>query len=134
MAVVERSVMRSVGPLVPRGDAGRRRLPELVVRRRARVVVHRTVEVNPGLHPWETCHPPHARGDGRMRREHTPCGAPREHAAVPTDPAVTATLPPIPADAATSDPYVALLPHRPPFRFVDAVDACSPGVSIAARY
>jgi 3-hydroxyacyl-[acyl-carrier-protein] dehydratase len=29
---------------------------------------------------------------------------------------------------------VALLPHRPPFRFVDAVDALEPGVSVRARY
>lgn len=29
---------------------------------------------------------------------------------------------------------VALLPHRPPFRFVDAVDANEPGVSTRARY
>jgi 3-hydroxyacyl-[acyl-carrier-protein] dehydratase len=27
-----------------------------------------------------------------------------------------------------------LLPHRPPFRFVDAVDACEPGRSVMARY
>jgi 3-hydroxyacyl-[acyl-carrier-protein] dehydratase len=33
----------------------------------------------------------------------------------------------------TSDP-VALLPHRPPFRFVDAVDELEPGVAIRARY
>lgn len=29
---------------------------------------------------------------------------------------------------------VDLLPHRPPFRFVDAVDECEPGVSVRARY
>jgi 3-hydroxyacyl-[acyl-carrier-protein] dehydratase len=29
---------------------------------------------------------------------------------------------------------VALLPHRPPFLFVDAVDACEPGISVRARY
>jgi 3-hydroxyacyl-[acyl-carrier-protein] dehydratase len=29
---------------------------------------------------------------------------------------------------------VELLPHRPPFRFVDDVTACEPGVSIRARY
>lgn len=29
---------------------------------------------------------------------------------------------------------VALLPHRPPFRFVDAVDACEPGRSVTARW
>lgn len=27
-----------------------------------------------------------------------------------------------------------LLPHRPPFRFVDAVDACTPGTSVTARW
>ncbi|MGH2685449.1 MAG: 3-hydroxyacyl-ACP dehydratase FabZ [Actinomycetota bacterium] len=27
-----------------------------------------------------------------------------------------------------------LLPHRPPFRFVDAVDECEPGVRVVARY
>lgn len=32
------------------------------------------------------------------------------------------------------DDLVALLPHRPPFRFVDAVDSCDPGSSVAARY
>src|SRR5689334_25092728 len=29
---------------------------------------------------------------------------------------------------------VALLPHRSPFLFIDAVDACEPGVSVRARY
>jgi 3-hydroxyacyl-[acyl-carrier-protein] dehydratase len=29
---------------------------------------------------------------------------------------------------------VALLPHRPPFRFVDSVDEIEPGVRIQARY
>jgi 3-hydroxyacyl-[acyl-carrier-protein] dehydratase len=33
-----------------------------------------------------------------------------------------------------SDDLVALLPHRPPFRFVDAVDAHEPGSSVRARY
>jgi 3-hydroxyacyl-[acyl-carrier-protein] dehydratase len=33
-----------------------------------------------------------------------------------------------------SDALVALLPHRPPFRFVDAVDALEPGVSVTGRY
>src|SRR4051794_32082207 len=33
-----------------------------------------------------------------------------------------------------SDSVVALLPHRPPFRFVDSVDALEPGVSVRARY
>jgi len=32
------------------------------------------------------------------------------------------------------DELVGLLPHRPPFRFVDAVDACEPGSSVEARY
>jgi 3-hydroxyacyl-[acyl-carrier-protein] dehydratase len=32
------------------------------------------------------------------------------------------------------DELVALLPHRPPFRFVDAVDAHEPGASVTARY
>jgi 3-hydroxyacyl-[acyl-carrier-protein] dehydratase len=35
---------------------------------------------------------------------------------------------------ADSDSLVALLPHRPPFRFVDVVDAHVPGTSIRARY
>jgi len=38
----------------------------------------------------------------------------------------------VPSDA--SDALVALLPHRPPFRFVDAVDACEPGVHVTARW
>lgn len=29
---------------------------------------------------------------------------------------------------------VELLPHRPPFRFVDVVERCSPGASVVARY
>jgi 3-hydroxyacyl-[acyl-carrier-protein] dehydratase len=29
---------------------------------------------------------------------------------------------------------VGLLPHRPPFRFVDAVDLCEPGERVRARY
>jgi 3-hydroxyacyl-[acyl-carrier-protein] dehydratase len=33
-----------------------------------------------------------------------------------------------------SDQLVGLLPHRPPFRFVDAVEDFTPGVSIEARY
>jgi 3-hydroxyacyl-[acyl-carrier-protein] dehydratase len=33
-----------------------------------------------------------------------------------------------------SDALVALLPHRPPFRFVDAIDAIEPGVSVHGRY
>jgi len=33
-----------------------------------------------------------------------------------------------------SDELVALLPHRPPFRFVDAVDDHTPGESIRARW
>src|SRR5260370_4218576 len=35
---------------------------------------------------------------------------------------------------ANSAQLVGLLPHRPPFRFVDAVDACEPGATIEARY
>ena len=35
---------------------------------------------------------------------------------------------------AQSDALVALLPHRPPFRFVDAVDALERGTSVTARY
>ena len=34
----------------------------------------------------------------------------------------------------SSDDLVGLLPHRPPFRFVDAVDAHVPGESCVARY
>jgi 3-hydroxyacyl-[acyl-carrier-protein] dehydratase len=34
---------------------------------------------------------------------------------------------------ATGD-LVGLLPHRPPFRFVDAVDECTPGRSAVGRY
>lgn len=37
-------------------------------------------------------------------------------------------------DAAGSDRWVALLPHRPPFRFVDAVERCEPGQRVEARY
>jgi 3-hydroxyacyl-[acyl-carrier-protein] dehydratase len=33
-----------------------------------------------------------------------------------------------------SDALVALLPHRPPFRFVDAIDALEPGTSVQGRY
>ena len=33
-----------------------------------------------------------------------------------------------------SDALVALLPHRPPFRFVDAIDALEPGGSVRGRY
>ncbi len=35
---------------------------------------------------------------------------------------------------ANSEELVGLLPHRPPFRFVDAVDRFEPGTSIEARY
>jgi 3-hydroxyacyl-[acyl-carrier-protein] dehydratase len=34
----------------------------------------------------------------------------------------------------SSETLVALLPHRPPFRFVDAVDTLEPGGSVRARY
>ena len=37
-------------------------------------------------------------------------------------------------DPRTSDELVSLLAHRPPFRFVDAVDAVTPGERITARY
>lgn len=37
-------------------------------------------------------------------------------------------------DAAASDDLVGLLPHRPPFRFVDAVDECAAGERVVARY
>src|SRR5947209_8276987 len=33
-----------------------------------------------------------------------------------------------------SEALVAMLPHRPPFRFVDVVDELDPGASIVARY
>ena len=33
-----------------------------------------------------------------------------------------------------NDDLVGLLPHRPPFRFVDAVDRCDPGQAVVARY
>jgi 3-hydroxyacyl-[acyl-carrier-protein] dehydratase len=35
---------------------------------------------------------------------------------------------------ASGDALVALLPHRPPFRFVDAVDACDAAVKVSAHY
>ncbi len=38
------------------------------------------------------------------------------------------------SSAHDSKALVALLPHRPPFRFVDDVDACDPGSRIRARY
>ena len=37
-------------------------------------------------------------------------------------------------DEGHADPLVALLPHRPPFRFIDVVDECQPGESVRARY
>ncbi|HEX7168257.1 MAG TPA: 3-hydroxyacyl-ACP dehydratase FabZ [Acidimicrobiales bacterium] len=36
--------------------------------------------------------------------------------------------------ASASAALVALLPHRPPFRFVDEVDECVPGERVVARY
>lgn len=33
-----------------------------------------------------------------------------------------------------SDDLIALLAHRPPFRFVDSVDTCEPGDTVRARY
>jgi 3-hydroxyacyl-[acyl-carrier-protein] dehydratase len=41
---------------------------------------------------------------------------------------------PVPAADAPVDPSVAVLPHRPPFRFVDAVDRCTPGRAVRARW
>ena len=38
------------------------------------------------------------------------------------------------AGVTDSDALVALLPHRPPFRFVDHVDEHVPGTSVQARY
>jgi 3-hydroxyacyl-[acyl-carrier-protein] dehydratase len=35
---------------------------------------------------------------------------------------------------ADSDALIASLPHRPPFRFVDVVDACEPAVRVEALY
>lgn len=34
----------------------------------------------------------------------------------------------------SSETLIGLLAHRPPFRFVDSVESCEPGVSITARY
>jgi 3-hydroxyacyl-[acyl-carrier-protein] dehydratase len=44
---------------------------------------------------------------------------------VPTPPSLSTDLP---------DDLVDLLPHRAPFRFVDAVDACDPGRAVTARW
>ena len=44
------------------------------------------------------------------------------------------TLETHPMTLADSDALIARLPHRPPFRFVDAVGACEPAVSVVARY
>ncbi len=41
---------------------------------------------------------------------------------------------PVATSGAASAELVALLPHRPPFRFVDAVDRCDPGRSVSARW
>ncbi len=38
------------------------------------------------------------------------------------------------AAADVSARLVGLLPHRPPFRFVDAVDRCDPGRAVTARW
>jgi 3-hydroxyacyl-[acyl-carrier-protein] dehydratase len=45
-------------------------------------------------------------------------------------PATRGYIPAVPS----SEDLVGLLPHRPPFRFVDAVDEHRPGESIRARY
>ena len=37
-------------------------------------------------------------------------------------------------DRASAVSLVELLPHRPPFRFVDGVDECVPGERVVARY
>lgn len=37
-------------------------------------------------------------------------------------------------DGQTASSLVGLLPHRPPFLFVDTVERCSPGASCLARY
>ena len=34
----------------------------------------------------------------------------------------------------TGAAFLDLLPHRPPFRFLDVVDHCEPGVAVVARY
>jgi 3-hydroxyacyl-[acyl-carrier-protein] dehydratase len=39
-----------------------------------------------------------------------------------------------PEPTATRTVGIELLPHRPPFRFVDTVDECEPGVGVVARY
>jgi len=44
------------------------------------------------------------------------------------------TAPPAPLDPAESDRLVGLLPHRPPFRFVDVVERCEPGRLVRARW
>ncbi|QXC61468.1 3-hydroxyacyl-ACP dehydratase FabZ [Aquihabitans sp. G128] len=36
--------------------------------------------------------------------------------------------------AGESSRLVGLLPHRPPFRFVDEVERCDPGVAVTARW
>ena len=38
------------------------------------------------------------------------------------------------ADGDDPNDLVALLPHRPPFRFVDGVDACDPAGTVRAHY
>ena len=38
------------------------------------------------------------------------------------------------SDLVAADDPVSLLPHRPPFRFVDSVDLLEPGVRAVARY
>ncbi len=39
-----------------------------------------------------------------------------------------------PRDPLAVDPLLAMLPHRPPFRFVDEVEVCEPGRSVTARW
>lgn len=40
----------------------------------------------------------------------------------------------MPSTTTESDRLIGLLPHRPPFRFVTAVDRCVPGESVTARW
>jgi 3-hydroxyacyl-[acyl-carrier-protein] dehydratase len=51
----------------------------------------------------------------------------------PTERALSVSPPSLPTGDVV-DALVARLPHRPPFRFVDAVDRCEPGRSVVARW
>ncbi len=50
------------------------------------------------------------------------------------EPMAPAPSPDLSDSSGPGDPFVALLPHRPPFRFVDVVDECRPGDHVRARY